>query len=343
MPGQRSGVLCAGSLVVDHVKEIDRFPAPEELAVIDRLTVCTGGPAQNMAVDLRRLGAPFPVGVIGAVGDDANAEVILGRCRERGIDTTGVRAFPGVATSFTDCMVEHAGGGRRTFFHHIGAAARLDVSDFPIERTAARVLHIGAPGIHPLMDAPAADGNGWTKLLRRARAAGLHTNMELVSLDPRLQADAAGPCLPHLSSVVINELEAAALVGVAAPPAGLDAPDWPALESIALDLVDRGVSTLAVVHFPAGCVAAAPGGFVWRQGSVRLASAQVRNTTGAGDAFAAGVILGLHEHWAVEDCLRLGAASAAACIRSDDTNDGIDDAATCLAAADAIGYRQTHD
>jgi sugar/nucleoside kinase (ribokinase family) len=123
---------------------------------------------------------------------------------------------------------------------------------------------------------------------------------------------------------------------------GVDGPvDWPALEAMARQLIDRGVSTLAVVHFPAGCVAAAPGGRTWRQGSVRMRRDEVRSTIGAGDAFAAGVILGVHEGWPVPDCLRLGVASAAACVRSVHTSDGIQRADACLAAADAAGYRAT--
>jgi sugar/nucleoside kinase (ribokinase family) len=96
-----------------------------------------------------------------------------------------------------------------------------------------------------------------------------------------------------------------------------------------------------VVHVPGGAVAAAPGGRTWRQGSVRLPREQVRSTTGAGDAFAAGVILGLHEGWPAERCLRLAVASAAACVRSPDTSDGIKPAGQCLAEADRAGYRQT--
>jgi sugar/nucleoside kinase (ribokinase family) len=108
---------------------------------------------------------------------------------------------------------------------------------------------------------------------------------------------------------------------------------------MALGLIEHGVSALAVVHFPAGCVAAAPGGRTWRQGSVRLRRDQVRSTTGAGDAFAAGVILGLHEGWPVGRCLRLAVASAAACVRGPNTSDGIKHADACLAEADEMGYR----
>ena len=167
--------------------------------------------------------------------------------------------------------------------------------------------------------------------------------MELVSLEPGRQAEVALPCLPCLpclDSIVINELEAGALTGIDGPAPMADGPvDWPALEAMALGLIERGVSALAVVHFPAGCVAAAPGGQTWRQGSVQLPRDQVRSTTGAGDAFAAGVILGLHEGWPVERCLRLAVASAAACVRSPSTSDGIKRADACLAEADEAGYR----
>jgi sugar/nucleoside kinase (ribokinase family) len=193
------------------------------------------------------------------------------------------------------------------------------------------------------MDRPRpGGGNGWSALLQRAQAAGLHTNLEMVSLAPDRTAEVARPCLPCLDSIVINELEAGALTGIEAAAPTADGPaDWPALEAMALGLVEQGVSVLAVVHFPAGCVAAAPGGRTWRQGSVRLPREQVRSTTGAGDAFAAGVILGLHEGWPVERCLRLAVASAAASVRSPNTSDGIKPAKQCLAEADLAGYRPT--
>jgi sugar/nucleoside kinase (ribokinase family) len=72
---------------------------------------------------------------------------------------------------------------------------------------------------------------------------------------------------------------------------------------------------------------------------VRLPREQVRSTVGAGDAFAAGVIYGLHEGWPVAECLRLAAASAAACVQGQNTSDGIGAAEDCLADAQKWGYR----
>ena len=339
-PPVRAGVLCAGSVVVDLGKVIDAYPALDHLATIEEVSVSTGGPGLNMAVNLSLLGATFPIGIVGAVGDDEHGAYVLAECARLGIDTAGVRRLTEAATSFTDVMVERD-GGRRTFFHHEGANALWDASTADLDESRARVLHAGAPGLHALMDRSSPEGgNGWSVLLRRARAAGLRTNMELVSLGPARLAEVVLPCLPHVDSLVINELEAGALTGIDAPAPDADGPvDWPALEAMAGRLLDLGVSTLAVVHFPAGSVAAAPGARTWRQGSVRLSREEVRSTTGAGDAFAAGVIFGLHEAWPVERCLRLGAASAAACVRGPNTSDGIEPADVCLAEADRAGYR----
>ena len=75
-----------------------------------------------MAIDLRRLGAPFPVALMGAIGDDPNGAWILEACDRHAIDATAVERLPGVVTAFTDVMVERD-GGRRTVFHHVGAHA----------------------------------------------------------------------------------------------------------------------------------------------------------------------------------------------------------------------------
>jgi sugar/nucleoside kinase (ribokinase family) len=338
----RSGVLCAGTAVVDYIKVIDAYPEIDRLAWIEEVVLSTGGAALNLSADLRCLGATFPVGVIAAIGDDERGAYILGECERLGIDTSRIRVVADAATSFTDAMVERV-GGRRTFFHHVGASAVFDAAEADLESAHARILHAGILGVHPLMDELLPDGgNRWVALLERAHAAGMHANLELATLEPELIRRVALPCLPHADSVIVNELEAGALTGITASAPGVDAPvDWPALEAMAVGLVELGVRSLAVVHFPAGAVAAGSDGVVRRQGSVRVPRELARSTTGAGDAMAAGVLYGLHEGWPVGDCLRLGVASAASCVQSPYTSAGIRSAADCLADADRLGHRST--
>ena len=252
-PNPRAGILCAGTVIVDVGKVIDAYPALDHLATIERVSLSTGGPALNMAVDLRLLGATFPIGVLGAVGDDEHAAFILAECARLGMNTAGVRELTGAVTSFTDGMIERD-GGRRTFFHHSGANALFDASTADLPTSGARMLHAGAPGIHPLMDSPRPDGgNGWSALLERAQFAGLHTNLELVSLTRTVSPRSPLPCLPHLGSIVVNELAGRRAdrhrrTGTHGRRAsGLAGPGGDGAR-----LIERGVSVLAVVHFPAG-------------------------------------------------------------------------------------------
>ena len=337
----RSGVLCAGTLLVDYGKTIDAYPPRDGLATIDEISRSTGGAALNMAMDLRRLGATFEVGLAGCVADDADGGHIIDACALADVDVELVSVKQGATTAFTDVMVERE-GGRRTFFTYMGANGSFELASSELDGARARILHVGNLGVHPLMDRPGADGgSGWSRLLAGAHSHGMHTNMELASLAPDRLATIAGPCLPHVDSIIVNELEGSALVGASVTAPGADDPvDWQAMEDLARGLMERGVSTLAVVHFPAGSVAVTADGRGWRQGSVRLAPGEVVSTTGAGDAFAAGVMLGLHEGWSVDACLRLGAAAAATCIKDTHTSNGIVSAAECLAAADAAGYRE---
>jgi sugar/nucleoside kinase (ribokinase family) len=248
----------------------------------------------------------------------------------------------GGVTSFTDAMVLRE-GGQRTFFHHVGANALLAPADFALGTSTARILHVGAPGLHPVLDASLPDGGtGWSTVLASARSLGMLTNLELVTLSPDAIRAAALPCLPHLDFMIVNELEAQAVTGVGCETGGPDDPvDWGAVEAAATALVTAGVGRLAVVHFPAGCVAAAPGGRRWRQGSVRMPAATVRSTTGAGDAFASGVMFGLHEGLPVPQCLKMGVCVAASSLEGDGTSDGIRPMDACLAAGVARGFRDS--
>jgi sugar/nucleoside kinase (ribokinase family) len=234
--------------------------------------------------------------------------------------------------------------GRRTFFHDQGANALLTPSHLDLSRTRARILHLGAPGLHAAMDRPGADGrggNGWSEVLARARAAGLRTNMELVSVEPERQRALALPCLPLLDTLVINELEAGALAQVETSETDAGgAIDPGRAEAAARRLLELGVRELAVVHFPAGCVAAARGGRTWRQGAVRVPHEDVKSANGAGDAFAAGVMLGVHEGWPVERCLEAGVCVAAVSLQASSTSGAIRPMAACLAYGREHGFRE---
>ena len=65
----------------------------------------------------------------------------------------------------------------------------------------------------------------------------------------------------------------------------------------------------------------------------------IKGVNGAGDAFAAGFLYGLHEGWDYRRRLELAHAAAAACIRALGTYDGLMTARDCLALAANWGWR----
>ena len=337
------GILCVGTITVDYAKKIDRLPVLEELVIIDEVTFSNGGPGLNIAFDLRQLDPSLEVEAIGCVGNDSNGEYILQRTSAIGVKNSRMQKSLNSLTCFTDAMTLNA-NGRRTFFHHPGSNNDLDLDSIDLTLSSPRILHVGAPGIHKKADSHQPGGpSPWVKILKRARELGIETNLEMVHLDAEIEKELVLPCLPYLSSIIVNESEAGSLVDMPAKVDGADAKvDWILLENIVKEIIKRGVSKLAVIHSPAGAVAADATGMTWRQGSVKVPTSDIKGTTGAGDAFASGVVYGLHEGWGVQECLKLGVATAAQNIKSFATAQDVKPFKETLAEADAYGYRSVN-
>jgi sugar/nucleoside kinase (ribokinase family) len=335
----RSGVVCAGALTVDIIKRIDHWPEPESLAEILGEEREGGASTFNMAVDLRKLGATFPVSVMGLAGQDPGCDFLLDACRSYSIDTSRVVRTAAAPTSYTEVMSD-AATGRRTFFYCPGANALLAPEHFDFAACNARIAHVGMPGIHASMDGPhGGDANGWVTVLKRARAAGLMTNVELVSIAPDRIAAVSRPFLPYLDFLIVNDAEIGALAGVETVREGRT--DVAAVRRSAQSVMDAGSLSLVVAHFPLGCVAVTRDGQVVAKPSVNAPPSEVRGTNGAGDAFAAGILYGLMEGWGLQDMLTLAHASAAASLRALSTVGSVDHWKDVLALAERWGWRDS--
>ena len=74
---------------------------------------------------------------------------------------------------------------------------------------------------------------------------------------------------------------------------------------------DMGVSTWAVIHAPEGGWGLDENNDFVALNSLKLPSGYIKGTTGAGDAFCAGVLYGAEKNYSLADSIRLGIASAA--------------------------------
>jgi sugar/nucleoside kinase (ribokinase family) len=278
-------------MVADMVgRPVRSIPDVGRLALVDSMGLHTGGCAINAATALARLG--LPVEVMGKVGADALGDFLVDALIERGIGSSGVMRDSQVGTSSTMILVDQQ--GERRYIHYIGANARLTSDDIDMARVeSASILHVAGALVMP-----GIDGEPTAAILKRAKSAGVTTFMDTVWDDTGRWARLA-PCLPHLDVFVPTIEEAQAVTGLNDP------------REVGRKLLDNGVGTVGLKMAAQGCLVMDRAGQ-----EIRLPAFNVEavDTTGAGDAFAAGFIAGVWHGWPLERTARFANAVGALCV-----------------------------
>lgn len=253
-----------------------------------------GGQAANTAAWLAWQG--HRVTLIAAVGDDEPGQARLAELTGIGV-RCAVRRCSRAPTGTVIVLVE---GGDRTMITQRGANLSLTAEDVDAALLAApdhRHLHLSA---YPLLD-EASRGAG-LRALALARERRMSVSVDAASAQPLRRAgpDAFLGWVRGIDLLLANADEAAVLTG------GEDAePAARALTATARNVI--------VKLGPAGALWAGPDGSLVRSPAPR---ALVADPTGAGDAFAAGVlaawVAGVSPREALGRAVRLGATAAAA-------------------------------
>jgi len=331
------GIIAAGNWIVDTTKLIDVYPSQDTLANIIAEERNNGGGAFNVLADLSRLGAAFPLQGLGLIGRDAGGDWIVDQCRSLGIDPEGLSRHESAPTSYTDVMTVRS-TGRRTFFHQRGANRFFDRRHFNWEKMEAGILYLGYLLLLDALDAPdATHGTVAAGVLKEAGRRGLYRVVDLVSVERPDYSDIVHPSLPEIDMLICNELEASRVTGIPVRD-GDESYLRDGLAGAARALLELGVRDWVVIHLPEGaCAFSAAGGESW-QGRVRLPAGEIAGAAGAGDAFAAGLLLGLHGERAMRENLVMGVCAAAACLRHATTSGGVSALGECLALGERYGY-----
>ena len=333
---QRAGILGGGVWLIDSTKHIDHYPEPSRLATIFDVARSNGGGAFNVLMNLAKLNAEFPLTGAGAIGNDAAGDWILEQCRLQKIDTSALARHADAPTSGTDVMTE-IGSGRRTFFYLPGANARLARKDFPLSTSRARMLYLGYPGLVPALDrrSEQTQRTGVVELLAEAKRLGFITAADLVSAETTDWA-AVGMALPHLDLLFVNEWEAAKLLQI--EPVGEEAANASTLAQLGRAVLAKGVRRAVIAHSHRGAVCVPADADPVQLGAVRVPPEELKGTCGAGDALAAGFLLGFHRGLAWRDCLELAVCAAATCLHDLSASNGIRPWPECLAYGRARGF-----
>jgi sugar/nucleoside kinase (ribokinase family) len=327
----KGGIVCAGNFIVDRVHTLSYWPEQGNLAHIVHQDVGVGGGAANVVTDLASLGFSARLAAAGCIGADIDGEIVRTRLREAGIDVSGLRELPDRATAHTHVM--NVPGQNRTFFYHGGANDAVTdalVSPALFANAGYRLFYLGYLMLLPGLDKLDADGrSGASRLLEAARNVGLTTCVDFVSSEDLEFATKVGAALPYCDYLIINEIEAGRATGLTVRDVKGELIEA-ALLMAGERLLAAGVAKGAIIHAPEICFWFAPGAKPIISRSRPVDPAEIVSTVGAGDAFCAAVLYGLHEGWPVERICAAAHAAAARCLGGATATDGIPDMTALL-------------
>jgi ribokinase len=296
--------FCLGDLMVDVVARLFG-PLVEGSDSPGVISYVGGGSAANTAAWLSRVGESATF--VGAIGDDPAGQLQAESLHRLGVD---VRFRVDRTRPTGTCLVLVAPTGERTMVPDPGANLSLLEHDVPTDEFRAGD-HLHVSGYALLRDSRDAALHA----MEAAGAVGMTVSVGAASAAPLAQL---GPAqflrmVPDDALLFANEKEAAVLVGEAGDAAG-DAPgDADGASDIAVRLAAGGRQAVDT---------AGSGAAVWSNGEASAALAAdpldrpELDTTGAGDAFAAGFLAARAREATPEVCLRDGHALAAAACRT---------------------------
>jgi sugar/nucleoside kinase (ribokinase family) len=285
-PARPPTIVCFGDLVTDLVMAIERLPVvADQVQTIRSISIEPGG-AGNFLITAARLGARAVA--LGTIGEDSYGQAVYDALRAEGVDVSYVQRGAGSVNVLVLVLVDDA--GRHVFLAYEGSGDPLTLD----ARTAdllrrADLLFVPGYALHE----------------RRVAAAALPA--------ARIAAEAGVPVMNDLGPVVAEaSVRDAALAIVGLSAASLLTSDelqrFSGLEDeaqAAAWMLGLGTSCVVVKRGAAGCAIYSVEGYCAIPGIPVTA----RDTTAAGDAFAAGFAV----QWiASKDALR--AAEFANCV-----------------------------
>jgi sugar/nucleoside kinase (ribokinase family) len=280
-------------LVADlFVPPLARLPVAGELVATQDFLADSGGGAANTATALAKLGVR--VVVVGKVGNDIFGDFIIRDLQRKSVDISGISRSTNHGTSKT--VILPVTGEDRRYIHTFGANADFAASDVdPRLSNRSRVFYLGG-----YLTLPNLRSSELCALLQRARAGGARTVLDVALPGDQTDGQSAlTDVLPHVDFFLPNDDEAGRLTGESDT------------QSRARQLLRYGCDTVVITMGERGAL------LMNRSETVEMPAfvTQVVDPSGAGDAFAAGVIVGVLEKWELPRTLRFAnAIGASACM-----------------------------
>lgn len=256
-----SGITVVGSVNADLTVRLARHPKPGETLLGEGGDFSAGGKGANQAVAAGLLGAD--VRLVGAVGSDAPAEIVVESLRRSGVEMSTVEVVDGPTGL---AVITVADSGENTITVIPGANSRVD-ADFV--RRYADVIS----------DASVVLLQGEIPAAGLAQAVRLSTGRVVINLAPVVPVSVTE--LRKADPLVVNEHEAELVLEAFATETVLTAP-----AEMAERLIAEGFRSVIITLGADGALVADATGVV----HVPSPSVDAVDTTGCGDAFVGALV-----------------------------------------------------
>ncbi|OBK25950.1 sugar kinase [Mycobacterium asiaticum] len=303
-------IAVVGVHVLDtHIIGVASIPDGSEGQLVETIRMSPAGTAGGTAVVLSRLGAR--VRSYGAVGADPLGDTLLTLLQANGVNVSGLMRTTATQTSASVIPVRP--NGDRPAWHCPGANATLSLDALDLDDIVhGSHLHLGGPEF--------LGGTAAATLLKHAKDHGLSTSVDILAGGNPGLLTWIIEALPHTDYLLPNDEQVLGFTGT----------------------TDLELGCRALIDAGAGCVAVTRGGdgalVIVRDQTIEVPAyaVDVVDTTGCGDAFSAGFILGRALGRDFAASARLGCATAAQVAGGLGTDAGNYD----LAAVDAFAQNQ---
>jgi len=289
-------IIGVGALNIDLIYKVERILEDGETAV-DWAKSFPGGSAANVIYGLAKLG--LSTGFCGAVGDDEEGKRLLNDLRGVGVDTSRIVVKPKAKTGSALCLSDR--GGRRSLYVQPGANSQLNLDDIDFGYiNQAEIVHLTS----------FADDNQFQ--LSLGLLLRLDDSVKLSFSPGALYSvkgiDTLSPFLSRSHLLFLNHRELQQMTGKD-------------VESGAKQCLQAGCRVVVVTLGKGQKIGSTTAVSYIRDADNEYiveppshdTTAEV-DTTGAGDAFAAGFIYGLIKNKGLAECGRLGDFVAKLCI-----------------------------
>ena len=295
-------VVGFGSLNFDYIYVVDSLAHGDEQVIIQEYHGSPGGSAANSIFALAKLGVT--TGFLGAVGGDTEREQILTHMRDSNIDTSKIKVLASQSTSKVIVFVEN--GGERAMYSLPGASASTlaqpDEPNIDWLKKSKYVIFSAIPGKNALQT-------------QEEIISHIHDDTHVVfmpgALYSKLGYSELKDIISHTYLLILNRRETQELTGRE-------------YASGAKWLVQAGCNHVVVTLSANGCLICTNDAELIVP-TPELPKDKIVDSTGAGDAFTAGLIYGLLNDKPLHASAFYGNLSARACIQNLGARAGLHD------------------